>query len=166
MPDAETNEKNERAYGIFVQRGQVRHGGQLLSHDPAKVNRGQNEQASGLNAEVRRQVGEGEGHEAEHAYEKDEHVGVVEKVAGSTRDRRGKCYARSLVVVPHVYDRFLLLFDVLVQVPLLLLLEIVRVYGGLVGLALHEVYLLLVTRRGHCDAQVLHVYEYLRDLEK
>jgi hypothetical protein len=158
VPGAQRHEKDERADRVLVQRGQIGHGGQLLRDDPSKVDRRENEQTRGLDAKVRRQVREREGHEAEHAYEKYEHVGVVEEVAGSARDRRREGDARPVVVVPHVVNDLLREVDVAVQVPLLLLLKVVGVYGRLVEGRLSKVDLVLVPVRGHRDAQVLNVF--------
>lgn len=138
MPDAQQNEKDERTDGVLVERGQIGDGGQLLRDDPAKVDGGEDEQTGGGDAKVRQLARDGEGHEAENANEKDEHVGVVEVVAGTARNGRRDGETRSFVFVPRVVDVLFGDLHVRVQVPLLLLLKIVRVYCALVVAARHE----------------------------
>lgn len=100
---------------------------------------------------------DGEGHEAENANEKYEHVGVVEVVAGTARDRRRDGETRPFVFVPRVVDVFLGDFHVRVQVPLLLLLKIVCVYCALVVATRHEQDFVFVSRRRYRDAQRLNI---------
>jgi hypothetical protein len=165
VPRAQRHQEDERADGVLVERGQVGDGGQLLGDDPSEVDRRQDEQTGGLDAKVGRHVGEGEGHKAQHTDEEDEHVGVVEEVAGSTRDGRTERDTRPIVVVPHVVHYLLRQVNVTVQIPLLLLLEVVGVYGRLVEGRLRKVDLVLVATRRHCDAQVLHVQRKVPQLQ-
>lgn len=158
MPHAEEYEKYERADGVLVERGEIGDGGQLLGDDPAKVDGRENEQTGGGDAKVGQLARDGEGHEAENADEKDEHVGVVEVVAGTARYGRRDGEARSFVFVPRVVDVLFGDLHVRVQVPLLLLLKIVRVYRALVVAARHEQHLVFVPRRRDRDAQRLDIF--------
>ena len=172
VPAAQADEEDEREYAVLVERGEVGDGGQLLGEGDTKVDGREDEQARGLYAELGRRVEEGEGHEAERGDEEDEHVGVVYVVARLARYVRRDGEARTVVVVPHVEYELLGYADARIQIPLLLLLEVLRVDDRLVVHARLEDHLALVTIRRDRDRQILNVcvkkqkYKFQTNCEK